>query len=609
MKQFAVIAAAEPRARTLAEMAVAIGSREQWPPPTTLSITAGSRTCEVVVWGEEDGDVLDTEREQAAVLFSSGAYGHDGRRISAAAMLDSGGEPSLARLAGMAAPQAVLLACGRRSWACAATDQIGLAAVYYASRDDGVAVGSSSRLVAAILGCELDQEAIGAYALLGAFAATDTPFLRVRRLGAGECARLDQSGLVIEQYCPTAARTSDARHLSGEVPRGVAAVRAGVEACIAAHPEAAIELSGGLDSRLILAALLAAGKKPIQALTLGEASDPDVAIAASLAQRAGIGHTRVDLGGIAGLDPDAALGTVDAAGRRRDYSDNCVSLGVLDWVEASFGAAPRFSGQNGELARGFYYPLQPPWPTTSNALARALVRWRLIANERASSELLEAGVWDAGVRHATATAQSFFERAGGDWLTATDLLYLYWRMQRWVGSDWSASSQTRVVLAPFFNPAFVTWALNARPGLKRNSRLLARVLDAIDPELARIPLADGKPPTSMFAPTISDRTAAWSKTAHKVAVKVRQRVKESAKPPAGADALSRLTLAGMRNRPAALERVAALPFVCSEYVERIADGAPASPPTVGLLVGLSGLAGDLSVRAALVPRRLATVGD
>jgi asparagine synthase (glutamine-hydrolysing) len=186
-------------------------------------------------------------------------------------------------------------------------------------------------------------------------------------------------------------------------------------------------------------------------------------------------------------------------------------------------------------------------------------------------------------------------------------------MQRWVGSDWSASSQERVVLAPFFSPAFITWALNARPSLKRHSRLLAQVLDAIDPELARLPLASGKAPTSMFAPGISDRIAGWTETAHKVAVKVRQRVKESAKPPAGAGALSRLALAGLRDQPAALERVAALPFVCGEYVERLADGAPASPATVGLLVGLSGLADDINSRAGLAPelaaRSLAIVRD
>jgi hypothetical protein len=164
----------------------------------------------------------------------------------------------------------------------------------------------------------------------------------------------------------------------------------------------------------------------------------------------------------------------DTAGRRRDYSGNCVSLGVLDWVEPRAGTQARFSGQNGELARGFYYPFQPASPRTTGTLARALVRWRLMANERASGGLFTAEATAAGVRRAIQTTVALLERPGGDWLTATDVLYLDWRMQRWVGTDWSAAEQTRPILAPFFHAPYIEWALGAPPRAKRASKLLAR---------------------------------------------------------------------------------------------------------------------------------------
>jgi asparagine synthase (glutamine-hydrolysing) len=407
--------------------------------------------------------------------------------------------------------------------------------------------------------------------------------------------------LIVDEYVSSAAPQRADQDLADAVRNGVRVVRSGVEACASAYPEAAIELSGGLDSRIILAALLSAGHKPTEALTLGEATHPDVVLASELATGAGIGHRRVDLADLKDLDPDEALSITDSAGRRRDYSDNCVSLGVLDWVESSFGGGVRFSGQNGELARGFYYAFQPAWPRTADVLARALVRWRLIANERVSSALFDPTFRALGERHATATTRAFLERTSCDWLVATDLLYLYWRMQRWVGSDWTAAAQSRVILAPFFNSAYVTWALSAAPHHKRGSRLLARVLRGIDPDLAQIPTADGRPPAAFFDPSLTGRAQHLTRTARKIGVKLRQRMGDANKPPVGADALSRLALDAMQHDPVRLERVAAMPFVSRQYIEQLAQGtAHASPATVGLLIALSGLA-DGTTRPAGKP--------
>jgi hypothetical protein len=56
----------------------------------------------------------------------------------------------------------------------------------------------------------------------------------------------------------------------------------------------------------------------------------------------------------------------------------------------------------------------------------------------------------------------------------------------------------------------------------------------------------------------------------------------------------------MRDEPLRLERVAALPFVSRQYIERLAEGGEsASPPTVGLLVALSGLADHIAARPRL----------
>jgi hypothetical protein len=102
-----------------------------------------------------------------------------------------------------------------------------------------------------------------------------------------------------------------------------------------------------------------------------------------------------------------------------------------------------------------------------------------------------------------------------------------------VGSDWTAAAQPRVILAPFFNSTFITWALSAAPHRKRGSRLLTRVLHEIDPELARLPTADGSNPVAVFNPNITDRIDRATRKARKAAVKVRQRFGAVTKPSMG----------------------------------------------------------------------------
>ena len=592
MKHFAVLSAdSRYRGKVLAAAARTFGNCSEWPEPMGFELTAlGYR--ELLVWGHDSEDVLDAGTHQAALLMGLSRLDGDGERLTPRAVLRRVAGSGLEALADVAPPQSFVLAFGDPVEIYAATDHAGISAVYRGERDGTAVASSSARLIAALLGCALDEDAECALAALGEFPATDTPFRGVHRLAGGEYVRVSVDGLRVARYQPPVAPHRLGEDLDGLVKRGVAAVRASVDACLSAYPDASLELSGGLDSRLILASILAAGHQPSECVTLGEPGRPDVVVAGRLASRYGMPHRLVDLQDMSALTPAEALALADTAGRRRDYSGNCVSLGVLDWVEPRAGTQARFSGQNGELARGFYYPFQPASPRTTGALARALVRWRLMANERASGELFTAEATAAGVRRAIQTTVALLERPGGDWLTATDVLYLDWRMQRWVGTDWSAAEQTRPILAPFFHAPYIEWALGAPPRAKRASKLLARVLDGIDPELARLPTAGGSSPHSLFAPRTVDRAERARRTASKVAVKVRQRFAGgSGKPPVGAPLLAQRALEALADERTGLEAVARLPFVSAEYVERVAQQREASPATVGMLVSLRGLVG------------------
>jgi hypothetical protein len=110
-----------------------------------------------------------------------------------------------------------------------------------------------------------------------------------------------------------------------------------------------LSLTGGKDSRLVAAALVAAGV-PVQARTHGFAGHPDVVLAAQIADRLGIEHTVVA--------PAAPGQQIDVAARIR--ATVLVADGMLSAFEnvgrpdPEMSAAITAGGHGGELLRGGY---------------------------------------------------------------------------------------------------------------------------------------------------------------------------------------------------------------------------------------------------------------
>ena len=240
----------------------------------------------------------------------------------------------------------------------------------------GLAVaGSSAALVAALLDAEPDERALAGLALVGTGTALQTVFEGVWLLDMGETITL------------AGGRARTKPRGAAETPGGDVAknLRASVAAAVEAYPDAEFELSGGFDSRLLLAALpppLRAGRG---ALTLGVADAPDVQVAAQLAWMSGLNH-RV-------LDPAALVNTLDgpkllerllSVARRDDYALNPLDRLLFALLaEAEPAPRPRFSGQNGEILRGFYHAGQRLRGPGTAATARRIVTWRMLANDRA----------------------------------------------------------------------------------------------------------------------------------------------------------------------------------------------------------------------------------
>jgi asparagine synthase (glutamine-hydrolysing) len=376
----------------------------------------------------------------------------------------------------------------------AATDAFGVGQLFLCQAKGFAAVSNSASLMGRLFDCELDQAALVGYAVLGAFQENDTPFRGVAKVPAGHAVQLRGAEASLRPYFDTAnfgyAPEPGAGSLA-EITRQV------MDELSEAVPQAELELSGGVDSRMMLAGLSPSRRRNHRALTIGPPDSPDVLIASQLAARCGLDHRVIPTQNLGDLGREELQALLAVATETYDNAANPIDKAALVLVNQRFPSAARFSGQNGEILRGFYYPGQPLARQPSEDLAQGLLRWRLVSNECVDPRLFAGGPYgELRARAETRVVRQLAE-ARGPWWAALDRYYLYERMQRWVGNSASNTLGDRTVLYPFFDPRFVGAALAAPGSVKLNSRAAFQLLANLDADLAAQRLDSGLQPLAM----------------------------------------------------------------------------------------------------------------
>ena len=256
-----------------------------------------------------------------------------------------------------------------------------------------------------------------------------------------------------------------------------------------------LSLTGGKDSRLVAAALVAAGV-PVVARTHGFADHPDVVVAAEIARRLGIEHIV--------RTPAAPGQQVDVLGRIR--ATVLVADGMLSAFENVGRPDPAASpvitagGHGGELLRGGYAETAG----RSAAAGAGRVRAALAPARRAarSAEML---------RRLTSKHLGLLRRAPAagyvaslaPWsvalargpLQALDDFYLVNRAGRWSAAARQAYLLRERLVQPLFDDQVVLAARAVPLSYRISGGLSAAVLAELCPALVDVPLA-GKPPAN-----------------------------------------------------------------------------------------------------------------
>ncbi|MCU1429543.1 MAG: hypothetical protein JWL83_3543 [Actinomycetia bacterium] len=512
-------------------------------------------------------------------------------------------------LRAVAPPAAAIVRVRGSEELIAFTDTAGLKQLFWAEGNGVALCATSSTALGALLAAPIDDDAVAAYALLGYHLAGRTAFRGVRKVPRGSRCALRGGRATLTTYDTTPLVETAS---NDDVTAGVDVVRAAVTACVSAYPDATLELSGGFDSRMVVAAMAQAHRGGRRAFTLASSETENVRIARDVAAHAGLSHTVVDPGDAASLTPEEIVELCDRASRSRDHSANAIDTAGLALVEQQLDQGGRINGQNGEFARGEFYKGLPPRVLDNRVVQRAaigrlavfLADWRLLPNRALDPALFTPGFLAAGraaiIRHVELVLVEHAPHV----TRGLDELYLGLRMDRWVGAEFSAAATTRPVLAPFFHPAFIAWARSVPASKKASGKAFARVLVAVDPALAALRL-DGRPyaPKDLASADLVSRYRSIAGLVDKARGKAVQRLRHAQKAHAPGRSMAGAVVKYWREHNDALAPLPGQAFVSEGGLAQAleptsATAAPMSAATVGFMVSVGGA---LRIRDALGP--------
>jgi len=406
-----------------------------------------------LVWRTGEAALLDA-REVGMLLAAPGARLPD----------DVAGEYAIARLHA----DGTLQAFG---------DPAGLHQLFHAEAGLPV-LANRAALVAVLTGDrQPDRESALWLVAIGYRAGASSGWAGVRQLDQGAMLVTDAAGVRIRTTPLTLpeARGFDAALMAEGIKQAKAAIR-----LAAGDGPFDLPITGGKDSRVVLAIALAAGLRDrLTLFTRGYAGHPDVAVGAMIAERIGVPHRREPPLGLdqpADLDPVAFLDRLRLIAFQTDGG-----MGGWDNVFGTeVGRGTIVSGHLGEVLKA-YAKKQPEGPLDAVAMVRLQAPFDPIELLHPESRHQLVAMLDRQMAEARA--------AGAEEGDLPDLFYWRNRVPNWLGGIRGVKSFERQPVLPLGAPALMRLAFRMTAGERKIELAHYRLIEAAAPELLDLPFA------------------------------------------------------------------------------------------------------------------------
>lgn len=423
---------------------------------------------------------------------------------------------------------ALLIIDQRSHEAHVVTDRCGSLHLYHRRFTNGHAVCTSSAVLAAMGEARLDPVGVHEFVATGIIYEDRSLWDGIKKIGPATVLTLAAGREQIQPYWSFAEVQAEA--LDGN--DAVDATYHGLTSVLKAlpkRPEPLIsDLTGGYDSRLLLAGLLGAGR-PFHTTVSGGPQHPDVQVAGRIASRLGLAHQHVDTADV--VLPAEALNT---AVRMTDGEYDAFDYARILYVHRRLVADHGFSlnGSFGELARGYWWELLWPHLGARQTLdADMLARRRFAAVPYDRSIFSDSGQMDLAPHMARVIGRAIEPVRDLPNTSQMDCVYYTLRMQRWQGRIASTTNQLWPAFSPIAFAQVLDPILAARAGTRFRSLLVRKLFARHAPGLSKIPLEHGYPPAPAsalnvwrFSPLLGHYAGkVWTKLAARVGRKSRPR--------------------------------------------------------------------------------------
>ncbi len=368
------------------------------------------------------------------------------------------------------------------------TDLIGSCRAYWCTTRDGIAVSSSSLLLAAVSDTRLD--AVGCQEFLGTGIVYEdrTVYAGIRKLAPACVHRYRDATASSTPYWSVAELAADTLHGAEAVERFSAHIVDAARRIALRYDNPVCDLTGGYDSRGLVSGMLAGGLN-FTATVSGPENSPDVRISRELAALAGLPHLHSPATAAASpADVRSAFALTHGEYDVLDYARIWKTHGML---------AERFrlslNGSYGEVARGYWWELLIGHTGARRPLDCALVARKRFAPGFDASLILPRARLDAAAHFTDIARRTNAGLEGEPNTLQMDHLYLMMRMRCWQGAIASSTNRLWPCLSPFMTRPVLETMLQAAPRMRARSLLMRQAIARLQPALARHPLEQGHP--------------------------------------------------------------------------------------------------------------------
>lgn len=371
------------------------------------------------------------------------------------------------------------------------TDRVGTLHAYEAQIGSSRVISTSSMVLAVLASPEWDTQSCAEFLATGTVFEDRTLFRGLRKLEPA-CVyefRPGESASPV-RYWKLADVAWTGSGEPGTVAKLAGALQDSLKTVTRTYSRPVMDLTGGLDSRALLGAMLRAGLR-IDTVVNGTPGHPDVTTANALARRFDLSHRHQ---------------TLPADWARRWWSNAKRALPLCDGeydlleyariLENHRRLAADFelslNGSGGEFCKGYWWELLLPFIGSTRPLDEPRLAAGRFATDSWSDGLLVEGVADAEhfaevIRRANRGLENLPNTA------RMDNVYLVLRMQRWQGRIASATNRIWPCASPFMFRRPMEVAFSAPPRTRVRNRMSRRLIEHLSPPLAAMPLAQGYP--------------------------------------------------------------------------------------------------------------------